>query len=237
MSDKPILFSAPMVRALLAGTKTQTLREITVPTKGQYVRPDMGGWAGTTIGGAGARLADGTPVPEQAAIWNQTTGTTIAMRYAVGDRLWVREHWRTYSTLDDHPPRDITGVRVWYEADEGYKPKSRFRQGMHMPRWASRITLTVTDVRVQRLQEISEEDAKAEGITEHPTLGPHRGPDATFWAAGDGKTDHNARLTPASAYKALWEEINGEGSWDRNPWVAAYTFTVELANIDQVRAA
>lgn len=102
-----------------------------------------------------------------------------------------------------------------------------------MVRWASRLTLTVTDVRVQQLHAITPAEAIKEGIRQHPALGPHRGPDAMFWSAGDGSTNHGARLTPIAAYKALWDEINGEGSWDLNPWIVAITFRPENRNIDQ----
>lgn len=249
--DLPILFSAPMVRALLAGTKTQTRRAISLPTKGEYVRPDMGGWEPTTVGGAGVTLAGGASVPEQAAIWNQTTGTTLAMRYRVGDRLYVREHWRVSSQYDDHAPAHSKdgkpvlrrcGMTVMFEAggsiandrlgrwtpDNDYPPSrpdwaGKFRQGMHMPRWASRITLTVTEVRVERLQDIGADDAIAEGIE---LSGNGYAAPGMSWVG-----------SPELAYRCLWQAINGEGSWEANPWVAAYTFTVALGNIDQLARA
>lgn len=218
MADKPILFSAPMVRALLAGTKTQTRRANGLPVIEQLA----GGWHiynrhGGTLG------VDEHDIGKAAADY---------CRIAVGDRLYVREHWRTWAQYDDVAPRDlVVGTHVAYEATESPNLGSnagRFRQGMHMPRWASRITLHVTDVRVQRLEEISEADALAEGIQLWPSgmYGPPLDEDADEVVVADN---------PTEAYMEVWNAINGAGSWDANPWVAAYTFAVERANIDQAR--
>lgn len=220
MADRPILFSGPMVRALIAGTKTQTRRLL----KNSALAAREPQWEAKKGPDGVWRIVADTP---------EVSGRIVPdIRIAAGDRLWVRESLKIESTDQGvrYPTYAADGAKLW-PLSEWTRDRSAV-PSIHMPRYASRLTLTVTDVRVERLQDISEADAKAEGITEHPALGPHRGPDATFWAAGDGKTDHNARLTPISAYKALWEEINGEGSWDVNPWVAAYTFTVEQGNID-----
>ncbi|CDN87367.1 hypothetical protein BN948_01789 [Hydrogenophaga intermedia] len=126
-----------------------------------------------------------------------------------GDRLWVREAWRTVAEADALPPRDLTPAhRIWYEADGLDQPGfGRYRPGMFMPRWASRILLEVTDVRVERLQDISEADAVAEGVE----------PVATHNRPG-------AIATHCGAYELLWEQINGPGSWDANPWVWVVSF-------------
>lgn len=201
MADKPILFSAPMVGALLTGTKTQTRRLIRQPefAADGCQNANMGGrndwWEFYRIGSAPTRR--------------------LRLPIAVRDRLYVREHWRTGGQYDHLAPRDLPSdwaQPVEYLADGGDRRNGRFRHGMHMPRWASRITLTVTDVRVQRLHEIGEEDAAAEGADCNVNGGP------------------NSR----AAYCRLWNTINGQGSWDANPWVAAYTFTVALGNIDQI---
>lgn len=210
--DKPILFSAPMVRAILRGDKTMTRREIKLPTKGEYVRPDMGGWAPSTIGGGGAfRFAkDGSRIPasKEVVIWNQTTGTCLAMKYRGGDRLWVRETW--------FPMEAQNGQRNYgYAADftgEG-RPNCNYKPSIHMPRTASRITLEVTAVKIERLQDISEDDAKAEGVE----------------CDSDGWRDYmmpntQCRPTAKDSFETLWESINGPGSWEVNPWVAAYSF-------------
>lgn len=194
MNTRPILFSGAMVRALLAGAKTQTRR---------IVKPQpQGKWSGPM------------PCPE----WPCPYG-------APGDRLWVRE---THALCSD---KDAFGS-VYYRADgearhqlcenqgEGdpvglgkIVPPSRrypvdyipaWKPSIFMPRWASRITLEITDVRVERLNGISEKDALAEGVT-------LRG--MTRW---DGEC--------RAAYKQLWEEINGAGSWDASPWVWVVEF-------------
>lgn len=232
MTDKPIIFSAPMVHAMLAGRKTQTRRLLKLPTKTHsggpiYERKDMGGWAATTIGGKGCFTVDRdgnrVPAPERPAIWHQTTGTTMALPFAPGDRLYVREAWRIKHDLDCTAPRDILPFQhrpIWFEADRDgpdYGKRTdfgRLRHGMHMPRWASRLTLTVTEVRVQRVQEISEEDARAEGFESYP---PGR--------------------TAALQFHAIWNSLHGPDAWDANPWVVAVSFTVQRCNIDAVTHA
>ena len=217
MTDRPIIFSASMVKALLEGRKSQTRRVLKLPKRTHsggpiYERPDMGGWAATTIGGGGCFTVgrDGRrlPVPERPAIWHQTTGVVMALPFDVGDRLWVREAF-SYETLDV----DRNGfMPPWYWADGN--PASgdfaRPKPSIHMPRWASRLTLTVTDVRVERLNDISEDDAFEEGVTRADV------PLATWRAS----------------YRTLWNSLHGPGAWDANPWVAAISFTVSRGNID-----
>lgn len=179
MVDRPILFSGPMVRAILEGRKTQT-----------------------------RRVVKGNPYIAK------------PMPYAPGDRLWVRETCHTYHW--DHP-------RSVYRADfdDGKKPcrvrkqiesyeVGRWTPAIHMPRWASRLTLVVTDSRVQRLQDVSEEDARAEGV-ERPIM-PH-------WPGYPYR----------SAFRGLWNDLNAKSGygWDENPWVVAVTFTPHQVNIDQ----
>ena len=194
MTDKPILFSAPMIRALLDGRKTQT-RRVLKP------QPDD--------------LYEGQ-VPRQ-------------LHVAIGDRLWVREaHYLTddgdneyavYAADEDDVRAHNTKLqRMGSTIDEAlWRQHAKLRPSIHMPRWASRLTLIVTDVRVQRLQEISEEDATAEG-----------------WGGWlDSQTsdgfDGNG---PRTWFHKLWDSINGPDAWDRNDWVVAYTFTVHRCNID-----
>lgn len=197
--SRGILFSAPMVRALLAGTKTQTRRVI--KPDGRYrldlVCPSDGG---------PARCPQGAP----------------------GDRLWVREAWRADVAHDALPPREIPpGSPVFMEASalnwqggphDGTPGK--LRPGMFMPRWASRISLQITDVRVERLQDISAADCWAEGIPGQPPPGVYIESLGEIARWSDGVV----REHPQPAYRALWESINGPGSWDANPWVWVVCF-------------
>lgn len=192
MADKPILFSAPMVRALLAGTKTQTRRTLNP-------QPHLIGTTGSYIGKDGK--------------WHK-------LRIAVGDRLYVREHWRTHAMFDAIAPRDLQARSIHYCSD-GEINSGKHRQAMHMPRWASRLTLTVTDVRVERLQDINAQDCWAEGCSR---------PDMTRCLGSEVTIRDNAR----NEYRKIWEGINGEGSWGANPWVVCYSFSVAKGNIDQI---
>lgn len=217
MKERPILFSAPMVRALLAGTKTQTRRAF---------KPR--GWKSEAAGaldfvhvlhGEAARvLTCAQPADTAMAGFRLSPGSTSPGYFKCpygqpGDRLWVREAWKAHTTFDHLPPREIPQSHVWYMADDGYKAQSRTRVSIHMPRWASRILLEITEVRVERLQGVSEGDARAEGC-------------APAWLdADDGRTVHAHRQpTYRQGYARLWREINGDASWGANPWVWAVSF-------------
>lgn len=220
MSDLPILFSGPMVHALLAGTKTQTRRVIETTSKpmapGQIIM-----MTGPQFGRKAYRFAP---------------------RVTEGDRLWVRETWAVGRIYDGTPPRDINpegkpnwcGIRyAATDARHGIKD----RVSIHMPRWASRLTLIVTAVKVERLQDISEEDARAEGIVEDDGSEP-----GIFYLPGSSLISGvNARkgalpigqhTDPRLVYRDLLNNLHGSDLWRENPWVAAYTFTVHRQNID-----
>ena len=212
MSDRPILFSAPMVRALLAGTKTQT-RRVIEPVTGQIQEGDIiVSW------------------PADAPV---RKGLTFRPRFAVGDRLWVKETWRTHRSWDDHKPSDVIPCsRIWYEAEDrdNCDQHGRARVSIHMPRWASRLTLTVTDVRVERLQDISEADCLAEGAKIAANVNLGRGNSLNGVMV---ETDQpHVLATPRAWYRELWDNINGPGAWDTNPWVCAVSFEVREGNID-----
>ncbi len=202
MTDRPILFSGPMVRALLDGRKRQTRRivKLDVPVDSHEVFF----WSGEAL-----RRAGWTNVSEP-GLWARRNGRDGYIQhvgrcpYGVpGDRLWVKE-----THLGGSP-----GVaNVIYRAD-GEVPGVRWRPSIHMPRRASRLTLVLTDIRVERLQDISEADAEAEGVQD-PSLVPILG---AFWSSRDG-------------YARLWNHINGKGSWEANPWVWAVTFEVERSS-------
>jgi hypothetical protein len=204
--DRPIIFSAPMVRALLDGRKSQT-----------------------------RRVLKKTAALDALAVFGPQfltlPGNIDLIGYAPGDRLYVREAWRAERGQDRQNATEIAAAcldagysRVWcpifYEVDaervnfENGMVAGRYRHARFMPRWASRITLAVTEVRVQRLQEISEADAVAEG-------------DARYF---------NSR-SAARSFEQLWLGIHGPDAWDANPWVVAVSFTVRKGNIDQVAAS
>lgn len=217
MTDRPILFSAPMVRALLMDKKTQTRRIL----KSQPKLDGDDTWHVKFLGGGiiGVPTAD---VPIYAV---------HAARWEVGDQLWVRETWQTLQKWDDLAPRNIPDDcdKIRYEADDFKRNQlwawGKLRQSIFMPRWASRLTLTITNIMVQRLQDISEEDCWREGIEEVDGGFDHLIP---AMAKQMGESFEDGRVT----YAAFWESINGRGSWDENPWVAKLTFTVEKRNID-----
>lgn len=223
MTDRPILFSAPMVRALLAGTKTQTRRILKPQSIGDVIQY---GWS-----------------RDDGAHWTDQSFASYRLRIWAGDRLWVRETWQGLS-FGDYLPTNSSQCEVRYAATDpcadldaearGYP----WRPSIFMPRWASRLTLTVTDVRIERLQDISEADARAEGINGIWDGTPFS-PDPTAtnkFTVNIGVGNLNAP-TAAGVYRMLWEWINGEGSWEANPWVVAYTFTVHAGNIDQIARA
>ena len=204
-----------MVRAILAGTKTQT-RRIVKGVTGD--KPNFGAFLVTGKGFEGERRRLYYLTEER----DRESFVKNACPYGVpGDRLWVRETWATAKALDDLPPR-VSGERTpyWFQADDFIKnpprvvtsiPRGKWRPSIHMPRWASRLSLEVVSVRVERLQEISEEDAKAEGCsggTEYDTM------------PGESHLMHPIRDVSAKEEdRDLWERINGKGSWDLNPWV------------------
>lgn len=234
MADRPILFSGPMVRALLAGTKTQT-RRILKPQPEQFPIDDKG-----TLCEVGVIHVEGDALPR---IHHGRVITAQKLKCAVGDRLWVKETWRPFSIAMS--PWDI---EVVYAADGESRtikdgefgendwnfPKAAARgnvSSLFMTRWASRLTLTVTDVRVERVQDCSEDDALAEGMTQATAEAILSTDELQVYA-----TTHI--LAPEARgrilYETIWDQINGDGSWASNPWVAAYTFTVERGNIDQL---
>lgn len=197
MKERPILFSAPMVRAILECRKTQTRRVVqSIGNDEGFVIIDYGN------GGWPYRSDDGDSTTHTIKRGGKLylEETPHACPYGQpGDRLWVREtHMLGLES-------DIEVGAVAYKAD-GYVRGGlgdfegrNWRPSIHMPRWASRILLEITSVRVERLQDISEADAEAEGPPKH------------FNSSRDN-------------FCALWQEINGDGSWDANPWVWVIEF-------------
>jgi hypothetical protein len=176
MTERPIM-CGPLVRAILDGTKTQTRRKVR-----------LGRWQVE-------ERDDGSPWPW---MYDEKRDGDSWLRCAYGrpgDRLWVREAWLT-----------VDGESAFYRAD--YAPDAKgerdhgvsWRPAMFMPRWASRIELEVTDVRVELLQDINAEDAWREGVAYSPDVDPVQG------------------------YRELWEQLHGPGAWDANPWVWVVSF-------------
>lgn len=203
MKERPILFSGPMVRAILDGSKTQTRRVVKNQPAGQCIGPV-----------AVRAVSDGFQ-------WFGAAGesSVFACPYGQpGERLWVRETWRTDDGLNDQAPSSFSAWPVKYKADGHVLKHGSFfgntngktRVSIHMPRWASRILLEITGVRVERLNDISEADAIAEGTK--PYLLP--------------VNQARKGLRHVDGYAQLWESINGPGSWDANPWVWAIEFKV-----------
>ena len=228
MKAKPILFSTPMVQAILEGRKTQTRRVI----KGY---DPTWVWRSGFDGSIAGKIKDSP--------------------YQVGDYLWVRE------TFIPDPPYEENNIWTISYADgetreveppESYNPvlysHERWRPSIHMPKWASRLTLKITDVRVERLQDISEEDANAEGCnlewysdnagTEN--LWPcekcqgqlvHGAFGANY---GVTEVDCSKCDTSKKMFRQLWQSINGAHSWEDNPWVWCVSFEVINKNISEV---
>lgn len=244
MIDRPIIFSAPLIRALLAGTKTQTRRLLrcAVPAAPamdavhpnhtpRHATPYLDAYCDQPKTAANPR-----GMGPNWAWWTRDDrpGATFRVGYAPGDRLWVREAWKpvpisayrcsegVQQTPDPSDADQAAVYRAGWDRSTGGTP---WRPSIHMPRWASRLTLTVTDVRVQRLQDITEADAIAEGV--------HAAPENQAAKALAGIMAPGAvHLPHKSAFASLWDHLHGPSGWERNPEVVALTFTVAHRNID-----
>lgn len=214
MPDRPILFSAPMIRALLDGRKTQTRRVIHPHEPAPLV----------SAGDKPASNVVFTKIPARHGGFMQ--GPSFKLPYAPGDRLWVRECAGWLSGHGWQYRADAKDLEEYYETG----CMGRWRPSIHMPRRASRITLTVTDARVQRLQDISEADAIAEGCRpffDHDNQAEHVGPNGTVHQMAPLRG-------PQDDFHRLWDSLNAaRAPSDSNPWVVVLTFTVQRGNIDQ----
>ncbi len=240
MTERPILFQAPMVRAILDGRKTQTRRVLS--QRNVTVLGERWGakspWSGLRFNEAWPRacgpLAHDDPNlavpfchPDDEPMATEDCGIyRVRPVVEVGDSLWVRETWKPHSVYSGMRPRDIPETPIFYRADERYAPSNTpWKPGIHMPRWASRITLEVTAVKVERLQDISAADAQAEGVS---IIGV--GADVEVYRREAERNYEAARRWNAyrvRQFRALWDSINGKCqgcSWDTNPWVIAITF-------------
>ncbi len=221
MKERPILFSAPMICALLNGSKTQT-RRIIKRQPGPYWAPVVGSYNPIVIRNGGYE----TPGPEIFGASDETEGRKCPYGKP-GDRLWVRETFQgplfdgdQIENYKNDPSAFEKPSYCVYAADGGGAPEfmtpddefvCRWRPSIHMPRWASRILLEIVSVRAERLNDCSEADARAEGVT---IADKHM----NGYCTGE-------YLPPAvRAYRDLWESINGTGSWDANTWVWCVEF-------------
>jgi hypothetical protein len=228
VSERPILFSAPMVRALLAGRKTQTRRIVKSTTILGLATPEE--WNARR---ADYRMQPMTAQSKHHLFWADGYVFGLKCPYGYpGDQLWVRETWADVNTCEGPAIafRADGSYRSWHDFSQVFGPDygagppmsyetypgnytmwvddllagaegHLWRPSIFMPRWASRITLEVTAVRVERLQDISEADCCAEGVGSPIT-----------------------RDCKRPKYERLWEEINGKGSWAANPWVWVISF-------------
>ena len=220
IKERPILFSGPMVRAILDGRKTQTRRLIKPP-------PPHWHWS---------RVKE---YAERDGLTFQLPGRDYWVKpppYGKpGDRLWVRETWSHTGagvwTIAD--ARKGFGGRPIYRADGGHSAGVGWWPSIHMPREFSRITLEITSVDAERLQEITTEDAKAEGLAcltkDDGQTWKYGIADRDGWPGkdDDGWHWHEWDVNPVAAYKRLWEQINGAGSWAANPWVWVIEFKAD----------
>jgi len=208
MKEHPIIFDGPMVRAIIAGRKTQTRRRLKPQPPEDCGSLIVGNYHPTLID----RHGEEQPGPETFGVFSEDGAWALRCPYGPpGDGLWVRETWSHDAPSLESCRRAhedaLPGVSYgpYYKATEIAPDTLRWRPSIHMPRWASRLTLEVTGVRIERVQEISEEDAWAEGVSAHPP------------SAVDGRVYRRP-------FNVLWDAIHGDGAWERNDWAWAIEF-------------
>ncbi|MGL4678564.1 MAG: morphogenetic protein [Plesiomonas shigelloides] len=202
MKERSIIFKANEVRATLAGTKTQFRRAIKAPSNVTALKHFDG------------------------ARWDRMQGNkrcdTISCPHGQpGDRLWVQETFFEEVRGDKNYP-------IWYRATEEkqFPYLEKWRPSPQMPRWASRLTLEIVSVRVERLRDMSYTDAEAEGVRRLPLQDHENNP---WWTADVSAGPALHSRSACGAYRKLWEQINGPKSWDKNPFV----WVVEFKRVEQ----
>ena len=215
MKERPIIFSAPMVRAIQEGRKTQT-RRVVKPQPSEKGEDELNPGDVVFQISTERKLMK---LKESRGEGMRRAGLLNGYNYncpygRTGDRLWVREAWSVGYEYDHLPPKSILKTsRIQYEAGPlFFEPHNRgkTRPSIFMPRWASRITLEIAGVRVERLQDISESDAEAEGC------------EGWYDPLVEGCTDGR---NPSDVFQELWDSINGKKHpWESNPWVWAIEF-------------
>ena len=231
--ERPILFNGDMVRAILDGRKTQTRRKLACSSRysdWQYAcktldRDDLRGF----LPGA----------DENSFLLQKTEGPIVDREWQpvscpignVGEVLYIRETWAVGKCADSLKPSELcpkTWLQenngLWYFADRTspinpISPRGKTRVSIHMPKWAARIKIEITDIRLERLQDISEADAKAEGIKSHQE-------DAAFFYDYMKSSDLRKEwfMDPVKSFESLWNSVNSVCSWDFNPWVWVIEF-------------
>lgn len=217
MKERPILFSGAMVRAILDGRKSQTRRVVRWPSA--YPAKDYAEAAAAMNRSESKVIGVRGPRDGVSDRWRCPYGT-------IGDNLWCRETWGEVA-LFSNAAEGVQGYRTVYRADPGaeesvggYLVGDRWKPSIHMPRWASRLTLEITGIRVERVQDISEADARAEGAGRGWYLRDTLDGEETV------PTDHRG------GFRALWDSINGAKpgcSWADNPFV----WVVEFKRVEQ----
>lgn len=235
MKERPILFSAPMVRALLDGSKTQTRRIMKPqpePTPADYPGARGHWWPANAVQSM-------VHIEEAMQKWTGLAGDCCP-HGDIGDRLWVREN---FCPIYPQDPTYNGGMPIEFDYAATYQhgdrlgdllgAKKKWKPSIHMPRAACRILLVIVSVRVQRLQDISDADATAEGIEPNWIGDLNMGPNGfggqgwvpdCGWRNYGNSIDGEPAYTAAESYRSLWESINGAGSWDANPWVWVMEF-------------
>ena len=227
MKERPILMSTPMVQAILAGRKTQT-RRIVKPQPNESFTMDYKRNIRESYGWSYQKTIEHPYLDVKSPCMN-----SFCPYGQVGDRLWVKEGWAVSSHSKDYVKQleilyktihDDNNDRKWVELDLDTWAKqslnNKWRSGRFMFKWASRITLEITEIRVQRLQEISEEDAEQEGIIRNEQH------NAIYWFEVFGEYHgHTQSVTRKEAYQKLWDSINGKKHpWSTSPYVWVLTF-------------
>ena len=240
MTDRQIIFSAPMIRALLDGSKSQTRRVLKPQPEPDFLNATI---AADNLTFTPAYLVGGP------------THKMLRRIARPGDRLWVREAVRAVDDQDtydfqieyladqecrkvaDHDDRTSDAYGDWwnllaYRSDDPDLTGGKTVPPIHMPRWASRLTLMVEAVKVERLQDISEEDAIAEGIETWRAGWADKEAAEAFLRGTEARMATKDGGTAQRLFYLLWWSIHGFGAWEANPWVCALTFRVIKQNID-----
>ncbi|WP_395223915.1 hypothetical protein [Klebsiella pneumoniae] len=241
MKERGMIFNGEMVRAILDGRKTQTRRIMKVQPSEDFTPMNMAletdykaRWYTPGVVDKDGYLQ---PVSKEVfGVSNENEGYSCPFG-AVGDRIWVREAFRVHSRATDVATLvyKASERNSWTEQTHRVpvavcnKPATpeKWTPSLHMPRWASRILLEITDVRVEQLNAISPEDAESEGLErtnftgfgDEPGLPSYPEPDVYF-----DPLKKQWKEYPPEAFAGLWESIYGEGSWQANPWVWVISF-------------